>query len=85
MAPAFGAAPTLAKLRERLIELGCDIKDLSGHIGGPHGEYRVWYAYNPKNGKYVTLPLLHDDDLVGQYTVANIERRLDLKTGFPTA
>jgi len=43
------------------------------------------YAENPANGKWVTLPMVEDGDLIGPYSIANIERALELKTGFPTA
>jgi hypothetical protein len=78
-------APTLVQLRARLEELGCQLRDLSGEIVTGDGTYRVVYVVNPSNGQYVTLPLLADDDLIGQYTIANIERRLGLRTGFPSA
>lgn len=78
-------APTLAQLRARLDELGCESKDLSGEIVTADGTYRVVYVVNPANRRYVTLPLLADHDLIGQYTIATIERRLGLRTGFPSA
>jgi hypothetical protein len=77
--------PTLAELRDRIRELGCELKDLSGEVVTDEGSFRVVYALNPANGKFVTLPLLNDWDLLGPYTIATIERRLGLITGFPTA
>lgn len=85
MGPSNDDAPTLMQLRARLQELGCELKDMSGEIVTASGTCRVVYVVNPSNGRYVTLPLLGDDDLIGQYTIANIERRLGLRTGFPSA
>jgi len=80
----FGANPTLSKLRERLIELGCRIKDLSGEIVTQDGSCRVQFALNPNNGKFVVLPIIDDDETVSPWIIGNIERRLGIRTGFST-
>lgn len=82
MAFPFGGHATPEKLRARLKELGCDIKDLSGEIVTEDGRCRATYALNPQNGRYVVLPIIDEDELVSPWVIGNIERRLGVDTGF---
>jgi len=82
MAAPFGNHPTLAALVEKLESLGCTISELSGEIVGPDGPFRVRYAVNPENGKYLVLPNETDGTRLSPWIVGNVERRLGLKTGF---
>ena len=84
MAFPFGKVPTLAELCERLKSLGCSIKELSGDMVTPDGTCRVVYACNPKNGKFVILPIIAVDEAVSPWLIGNIERRLGVNTGYPT-
>jgi hypothetical protein len=79
----FGKKPTLTELCDRLVSLGCNIKDLSGSMITPEGVCHIMYACNPANGKFVILPSMEKDELVSPWVIGNVERSLRLDTGYP--
>ena len=80
----FAANPKLDDLRARLVGLGCEIKDLSGEFVTLEGSSRILYARNPQNGRFIILPIIDQDARISPWHIGNIERRLNLITGFPT-
>jgi hypothetical protein len=82
MAYPFGGHPKLSQLVQRLKDLGCKVTELSAEMVGPDGPFKVRYALNPANGKFVVLPNLPDGEHLAASVVGNVERRLDLTTGF---
>ncbi len=84
MAAPFGGSPTLAECIACLEELGCKITELSGDLVSEDGVFRVRYALNPANGKFVVLSDHADNDRLTPWVIGNIERRLKLITGFPS-
>jgi len=85
MPPIYGGSTELAVLIARLVELGCQITELSAPIVGPDGPVRVRHAVNPANSKFVILPNVPDDERLAPSMIGNIERRLGLDTGFPNS
>ena len=77
----FGSWPKLSEVLIRAAELGCAIRDLSGLITTPDGPQRVRYLHNPKNGKYVVIEEIGDDEHVAPSMIAYYERRLGLPEG----
>jgi hypothetical protein len=84
MAFDFAESPKLDQLRARLLELGCQIKDLSGEFVTLEGSSRILYARNPANGRFAILPIVEQDARISPWHIGNIERRLNVITGFPT-
>jgi hypothetical protein len=79
---ASGRAPTMLELVARLVELGCDIRNLSGEIVTLDGMASIRHAYNPRNRRFIVLPRLDDHEIVSPWVVGNVERRLGVETGF---
>jgi hypothetical protein len=80
----FGSWPTLGQLLIKAAEAGCTIRDLSGQVVTPDGPVMVRYIHIPGTAKYWIVPDIGDDELVAPWTVGNMERRLGIKTGFPS-
>jgi hypothetical protein len=79
---ASSRAPTMLELVVRLAELGCDIRSLSGEIVTLDGMASIRHAYNPRNRRFMVLPMLEDHEIVSPWVVGNIKRRLGAETGF---
>lgn len=68
----------------RLCELGCIERDLSGTLITDDGECRVRYLLNPVNGCFCIISDLEDDEPLFPSVIGSIERRLGLRSGFPS-
>ena len=84
MAGFAEGGPTPVTLAKRLAELGCEVRDLSGEVPSLEGGFHVRIATNPRNGRFVILPMLEESEAIAPWVIGNIERRLGLITGFRT-
>ena len=60
------------------------IADLSGELVCDDGVFRIRYAKNPTNDRFVIISEYTDDEVMTPWVIGNIERRLIIITGFPS-
>jgi len=84
MAYPFGGHPSFARMKERLLQLGCSIEKVEGTIIFQGRPIEILFILNPENGRFLPLPNMSDEERLAPSLVEHIERRLGVVTGFAT-
>jgi hypothetical protein len=79
-----GDPPTLRELIKRFCDLGCVERYLSGEMVTEDGVFRVRYLLNPQTGGFIVISDLEDDEIVMPSVVGGMERRLGIRSGYPS-
>lgn len=84
MSAPFGQAPTFVEYQAWACnEKKCKIT--SGYMHGPGGMFSTITMTNPQSGKWVVAVDIRNDERLTPSQVAYFDRRLGLKSDFPSA